>query len=223
MTSFVQELKRLSVASRRDQPTPADFELTLRRFNLAISSLKPHTKHPITRGDLLAEFFNPLDPDQEPFASLPMLGGELSGQPEKDAKQYIPKSFPDFPSTHTYKYTPEADRDSRDPKRMREEAAKSAQQGEDALRAFLDTSKSQQQKKARNLAERDKIRKERHGLWETAMQQLLQSKDRGWDTDQADITRQSMIVNAEMAYERREVPRTAKKISGANESILSKG
>lgn len=41
-------------------------------------------------------------------ADLPILGDELDGAPDKDAKNYIPNSFPSFPSIHTFKHTPES-------------------------------------------------------------------------------------------------------------------
>ena len=223
MTRFIGEIKRLSLNARREHPTAADYEQTLRRFNVPISSLKPHLRHPIPKNDLLVEYFDPVASQDAPLVPLPTLSEELSSRPEKEAKPYIPKAFPEFPSTHTYKYTPKADRESRDPTKVREEAAKSAKQGEDALRGFLVAAKSQQQKKVRSSAERDKKRKERHGLWEAAMQQLLPSNERGKQLTQLEIADHSMIVNAELPYQRREISRAGKNIPGAGEMATSKG
>jgi transcription initiation factor TFIID subunit 8 len=55
---------------------------------------------------------------------LPLRGRELSGQPDKDMKDYILTLFPDFLSKHTYKFTPQEDTSTRDAKKMHEEAAR---------------------------------------------------------------------------------------------------
>lgn len=84
-----------------------DFEQGLKRFNLTTTSLKPHKKPPIPKSKRLPSW-EPL-PITDPIErDLPVLGDELDGAPEKETKQYIPGSFPSFPSIHTYKYTPES-------------------------------------------------------------------------------------------------------------------
>jgi hypothetical protein len=84
-----------------------DFEAGLKRFNLTTTSLKPHKKPPIPKSRRLPSW-EPL-PTTDPIErDLPVLGSELDGEPDKAMKQYIPGSFPSFPSIHTYKYTPES-------------------------------------------------------------------------------------------------------------------
>lgn len=100
-------MKAYTNAARRSYPVPRDFELSLKRFNLTTTSLKPHKKPPIPRSKRLPSW-EPL-PVEDPIGTdLPILGSELDGAPDKAAKQYIPGSFPAFPSIHTYKYTPES-------------------------------------------------------------------------------------------------------------------
>lgn len=106
MSSLARDVQSFANASRRTFPIPTDFETSLGRFNLTPSSLKPHLKPPVPRAKREPTWVA-LVAKEEAFVSLPVLGDDLSGTPEKEAKQYIPKAFPSFPSTHTYKYTPE--------------------------------------------------------------------------------------------------------------------
>lgn len=100
-------MRSFTNAARRSHPVPRDWEETLKRFNLNTSLLKPHRKPPIPRSKRLPSW-EPL-PDTEPIdKDLPILSSELDGAADKAAKQFIPSSFPAFPSIHTYKCTPES-------------------------------------------------------------------------------------------------------------------
>ncbi|GAB1319735.1 Transcription initiation factor TFIID subunit 8 [Madurella fahalii] len=107
ITALVEDVRTFTNAARRSHPVPRDFEQTLKRFNLNTSLLRPHRKPPIPKSKRLPSWerlpvVDPIDRD------LPILGAELDGAPDKAAKQFIPSSFPAFPSIHTYKYTPES-------------------------------------------------------------------------------------------------------------------
>lgn len=147
------------------------------------------------------------------FKPLPLLGSELSGQADKDAKPYIPSSFPDFPSKHTYKFTPQDDTRSRDSKKIREEAALNAQQGEDALRRLVRASKMRKQKEAKTLVERDNQGKERFRLWESTMKRFMGGNSKDAATGQVEIADHSMIVNGDAAFSRKDVSRTAQRLA----------
>ncbi|EPE06638.1 bromodomain associated protein [Ophiostoma piceae UAMH 11346] len=116
--SMAEDIARFTLAGRRSQPIPLDFEATLPRFNIGTGALRPHLKNPIPRSKLTPELRHL---QQCPAATaiiktgtkgsvdggdLPLLSQELSGRPEKEAKSYIPTGFPDFPSIHTYRHTP---------------------------------------------------------------------------------------------------------------------
>lgn len=211
MESIIEETKRLAVASRREQPNPADFEHMLRRYSLPISSLKPHLKNP-TSADPIPIFVRTTETgDVSDFKPLPLLGAELSGQADKDAKSYIPASFPDFPSRHTYKFTPQDDSRTRDSQKIREEAALNAQQGEDALRRLVRASKMRKQKEAKTLVERDNQGKERFRLWESTMKRFMGGKTQNNTTGQVEIADHSMIVNGDAAFSRKDVSRVGQR------------
>ncbi|KAK4175003.1 WD40-repeat-containing domain protein [Triangularia setosa] len=104
--SLFETVKINANAARRSQPIPRDFERALKYFNLTTTALEPHKKNPIPRSRRIPTY----DPIPEPdhiFVDMPVLGAELDGARDKESKLYIPKSFPAFPSIHTYRYTPE--------------------------------------------------------------------------------------------------------------------
>ncbi|PHH71679.1 hypothetical protein CDD82_6377 [Ophiocordyceps australis] len=215
---MVRELKAFSLNSRREHPTPVDFGLTLNYFNLSTRTLRPHLKNPIPRDQLAPRFVDvPLPAAaREAMAVLPLLTPLLSGKAEKEALEYLPSFLPDFPSRHTYRSTPSEDTSARDSKKIREEAARTAQQGEDALRRLVRASKVRKRKEVKSLVERDSQGRERFRLWESCMRRFTsdcggrgESGDRG--AKNVEITEQSMIVNAQAKFSRKEVPRQSKR------------
>ncbi|KAM0451472.1 hypothetical protein ACHAPV_005456 [Trichoderma viride] len=210
LSSIIEEVKRFAISSRREAPIPSDFELMLRHHNLTISSLKPHIKGRLSNQDMTNRSENLITID-DTFNSLPLLGEELSGQPDKESKAFIPASFPGFPSTHTYRFTPQEDRRTRDSKQIREDAAKSAQLGEDALRRLVRASKMRKQKEVKSLVERDSQGKERFRLWESTMKRFMGGDRFREHADKVEIADHSMLVNADAKFSRREISRLGKK------------
>ncbi|KFA47193.1 hypothetical protein S40293_06717 [Stachybotrys chartarum IBT 40293] len=212
LETLLQETTRIALAARRERPIPTDFEATMRRFNLPMSSLKPHLKHPIPQQEVTPTYAPFVPSDQDAYITLPLLSEDLSGQPDKESKDYIPSSFPDFPSRHTYRFTPQENTNLRDSKKIREDAAKSAKQGEEALRRLVRASKMRKQKEAKTLVESDTHGRERFRLWEAMMKRLM-TKDglsEHADPDQ-DVADHSMIVNSEAMFARKEVSRFGKR------------
>lgn len=110
LTSIIKDMQSRANASRRSQATPPDFEATLKRFNIPTGTLRPHVRNPIRTERLAPAYADPLtmldEADRMAPRDLPLIGADLSGGPDKDAKPWIPASFPDFPSIHTFKATP---------------------------------------------------------------------------------------------------------------------
>ncbi len=210
---MVGEIKWFAAASRRDHPIPMDFERMLRRHNISAASLKPHLRHPLQNHVHQPPYSETITADGEPFTTLPILGSELSGQPDKDMKLYIPHSFPSFPSKHTYKFTAQEDVNLRDSKKIREQAARTAQQGEDALRRLVRASKMRKQKEVKSLVEKDGHGKERFRLWELTMKRFMAIDGGSEHPGQVEIADHSMIVNGDASFSRKENTRLGKRVS----------
>lgn len=212
-TGFVEHLKRTANAARRDNPTPADFETILQRYNIPTSSLKPHLKNPVSKKKLVPKTYNPFTEDlgaiQSTKASM-FLGPELDGNQEKESKEWIPSSFPSFPSKHSYRFTP-VEAPVRDLKKKRAEAASEARKGEEALRRIDRAAKISRQKELKELANRNPLSRQRHEALEEMMKEFIpkagSSKSGGGMLEIAD---HSMIVNAGAKYLRQEVPKASR-------------
>lgn len=183
----------------------------LGRHNVPVASLKQHMRLPVPKKALVPLYKPVPQASEDILAVLPLLGPELSGKADKDTKPYIPTTFPDFPSKHTYKFTPQEDVNNRDSKSVREQVARTAQQGEDALRRLVRASKIRKQKEVKSIVERDRHGKERFRLWEMSMKQFMGAEIRGESTDQLEIADHSMIVNSDTARHRKELARLGKR------------
>lgn len=195
--------------ARRSQPTPLDFKYALAEFDLPIASLEPHLHPPISKEKFLIQL-EPSPAEEPPAAPellASLLGSELSGEPEKIAKTYIPNRFPSFPSKHTYKWTEKESARETDPRKIREEAAKAARQGEEALRRLTKVAKAGKEKDVKNAASKDPKSKERYQLWEKTMEDLLKSQGlntKGKNASEEDD--RGLIVNSERIFYRKGAP-----------------
>jgi transcription initiation factor TFIID subunit 8 len=203
---FLSKVTSSMLNARRSQPTPVDFKYALAEFNLPITSIEPHLSPPIPASKLHIQ----LDalPAEELTADcgLPLLGEELSGQPDKQQKAYIPKRFPSFPSKHTYKWTEKESARETDPRKIREEAAKVARQGEEALRRLTKMGKAGKERDVKKAASKDPRSKARHGMWEKAVDDLMVNTQDSASRAAGERDDRSMVVNADRPYLRKGAP-----------------
>ncbi|KAM3082656.1 hypothetical protein ACMFMF_002311 [Clarireedia jacksonii] len=203
MCAEVDTFTASMLIARRSAPIPYDFEYALHRFSLPLASLEPHLRPPITTPKLKLEQEEAPPEDTKTKNIVKILGPELDGEEDKKTKSYIPKGFPAFPSKHTYKWTAKEPDRMTDPRKIREEAAKNARMGEEALRRLVKVSKAGKEKDMKKTANRDPRSKERHELWERTMRSLAGDKGvNGKDS----LDDRSMVVNAEKQYFRKGAP-----------------
>lgn len=214
MATFTEHIKRLAESARREQPVPTDFDHMLRKHNVPLTSLKPHLKNPVDRKKLEPTYYDPLPitPQTDYFrpTSTQWLGEELDGNAEKNDKPWIPAGLPDFPSKHTYKFTPK-ETVAVDPAQKRTEALAAAQKGEKALRTINRATKMSQQKELKDLAQRNAMSKGRYNAWEGMMKSMM--SDRGGSSrDRQELADYSVTVDSSVRFRRREVPRVSNRL-----------
>ncbi|KAK6583140.1 hypothetical protein PZA11_004216 [Diplocarpon coronariae] len=205
---FLSKVTSSMLNARRSQPTPLDFTYALAEFQLPISSIEAHLKPPIPVSKLLIVL------ESQPEVELPtatastdnLLGADLSGESDKNTKPYIPRRFPPFPSKHTYKWTEKESSRETNPRRIREEAAKAARQGEEALRRLTKVAKAGKEKDVKNAASKDPKSKERHEMWEKAMETLSSNKPDITIKGGVEENDRGLIVNAARTYNRKGAP-----------------
>lgn len=127
------------LSSRRIKPIPQDFDHALKWNSLTPDDLLPYitplSVDPNSEYKSIPTLLpSPPPEDEDLFAPLPILGPELSGEDDRARRAYIPKHFPQFPSKHTYRYTPVFTEREQDPRKIRERATEEGRYGEEALR-----------------------------------------------------------------------------------------
>ncbi|KAK8068997.1 hypothetical protein PG994_005613 [Apiospora phragmitis] len=225
LTSFIGDLKLYAEASRRHDPTPADFEKVLRGHNLGMSYLQPHLVNPVLKKKkdrLNAQFYDPTPTSKETdyfkIRSTEFLGPELNGDEERQEKRWIPQTLPSFPPKHTYRYT-EAEPTVPDPEKKRTQAAIEARKSEEALRVMERASKQSIHKDIAEKARRHKFSRERHENWEALMKAVLPGSGTGTGTQE--VADHSIVVDYNASFMRREVPKVSSR--GPLDTLTSRG
>jgi transcription initiation factor TFIID subunit 8 len=195
--------------ARRAEPTPLDFKYALSRFDLPLASMEPHLKPPIPKAKVDIQLELEQVEEQKSNSQSILLGNDLSGEPDRLSRPYIPIRFPSFPSKHTYKWTEIESARETDPRKIREEATKAARQGEEALRRLNKFSRAGNERDIKRAAQRDPKSKERHELWEQMMTDLQAGRSQPPNGKPMTDEDHSLIVNSERRYFRKSV--TAKK------------
>lgn len=206
--------------ARRADPTPLDFNYALSQFNLPIASMEPHLKPPIPKTKLDVKLEIEEEEEQKPTSQSILLGKELSGEPDRLSRPYIPTRFPCFPSKHTYKWTEIESARETDPRKIREEATEAARQGEEALRRLNKVSRAGNERDIKRVAQKDPKSKERHELWEHMMKDVLASKSKAPNGKAAADEDHGLIVNSERRYFRKGVAAKKKVVPPAEANPL---
>jgi transcription initiation factor TFIID subunit 8 len=160
---FLDTVRSSMIMSSRTTPTPHDFVIALRQFEISPSDLEAHLSLPP-----LPSITQPLIPidsasDVQPAKLDTVLGPDLiisSSSTEEprtlqaEAMQQrfsriVPKHFPELPSLHTWQSTPvwasdrgaKLDQAQADARKVREQATKEGVMAEQALRRLLTASK----------------------------------------------------------------------------------
>jgi transcription initiation factor TFIID subunit 8 len=129
---------------------------------------------------LLQPHFQPPAPAEVPPPDTDsLLGPELSGKADKEARAYIPKHFPPFPSKHTYKATPVFTKRENDPRKIREKATEEGILAEQSLRKLMAAQKAGIQQQNAGKRKRSRRMKESDKLWQDAMAGLVGDEKRG--------------------------------------------
>lgn len=136
MAHYLADVRQSMLSCRRTQAIPQDFLQALHTHQLSLRSLLPHLDPPVeperSQFPLHAEAAQ--DNDEQ---HLRFLGPLLNADPNENLRAYVPKHFPELPSKHTYKSTPEYAEHEQDPRKVREKATEEGRLGEEALRRLV--------------------------------------------------------------------------------------
>lgn len=181
MSNFTDQIRKSMSSARRTAMLPHDYIYALDSVGITGSGvLEQHLDTGDVPPTLLQPSFappeaaDPMPPDLEG-----MLGPELSGRADKEARKYIPEHFPAFPPKHTYKATPVFAQREINPHAIREKAAKEGIEAEKSLRKLMEKKKEGERirRAAREQPRRSLIAVKREELWKTALKEALEEED----------------------------------------------
>ncbi|UPX12912.1 uncharacterized protein EKO05_0003445 [Ascochyta rabiei] len=178
MTKFLANVRMSMTSARRTETVAHDWIYALANAGLhGSAALEPHfDTGEIPPSILQPQFEPPAPPEPQPISTDALLGPELSGRTDKEARAYIPKHFPPFPSKNTYKATPVFTKRENDPRKIREKATEEGILAEQSLRKLMAAQKAGIQKQTAGKRKRSKRMKESDRLWQEAMTDLLKEE-----------------------------------------------
>jgi transcription initiation factor TFIID subunit 8 len=175
MRNFTSQVRKSMSSARRTETTPHDWVYALASVGLSGSScLEPHLDTGDVPPEILQPTFAPPEPTEPPLPDLEgMLGPELSGKADKEARKYIPAHFPPFPPKHAWMSTPVFTKRENDPRKIREKATEEGILAEQSLRKLMAAQKAGIQGNKARKQRRSKRMKDSDKLWKEAMTELL--------------------------------------------------
>ncbi|KAK0517363.1 hypothetical protein JMJ35_000518 [Cladonia borealis] len=187
MAHYLADVRQSMHACRRTQPLPQDFLQALHTHQLSLRSLLPHLDPPVPPSQ--SQFFLESEPkDNDEQQQLKFLGPLLNGTQEQNAKKFVPKHFPDLPSTHTYKATPEFPEREQDPRKVRERATEEGRLGEEALRRLVGAGSRHPAHVLQQRRGNQSLRAKRAQIWMETMQAVEAPASNAMDTDDGIFT-----------------------------------
>ena len=182
MAHYLADVRQSMLSCRRTQAIPQDFLQSLHTHQLSLRSLLLHLDPPV---DPLRTQF-PLHPEAKQDSDeqhLRFLGPLLNAGPDDKLRTYVPKHFPELPSKHTYKATPEYPKHEQDPRKVREKATEEGRLGEEALRRLVGAGAGKAAQEPQQDRNPRSARTTSDQLWMETMQAVTQEAPDGMDFD----------------------------------------
>ena len=182
MAHYLADVRQSMLSCRRTQAVPQDFLQSLHTHQLSLRSLLPHLDPPVSPSR--SQF--PLQTNiaqENGEQQLRFLGPLLNADPDEKLRAYIPKHFPELPSKHTYKATPQYPEHEQDPRKVREKATEEGRLGEEALRRLVGAGAGKSAQEARQGQKSQSARAARDQVWMETMKAVTQEAPDGMDFD----------------------------------------
>ena len=182
MAHYLADVRQSMLSCRRTQPIPQDFLQSLHTHQLSLRSLLLHLDPPVSpsRTQFPLQTDIAQDSDEQ---HLRLLGPLLNEDPNEKLRAYIPRHFPELPSKHTYKATPEFPEHEQDPRKVREKATEEGRLGEEALRRLVGAGAGKSAQESPQGRKAQSARAVRDQLWMETMQAVTQDIPNGIDVD----------------------------------------
>lgn len=184
MAHYLADVRQSMLSCRRTQAIPQDFLQSLHTHQLSLRSLLVHLDPPVSpsRTQFPLQTDTAQDSDEQ---HLRFLGPLLNADPNEKLRTYVPRHFPELPSKHTYKATPQYPEHEQDPRKIREKAREEGRLGEEALRRLVSAGAGKSAQDSRHGRKAQSARAARDQLWMETMQAVTQDAPDGMDFDVA--------------------------------------
>ncbi len=182
MAHYLADVRQSMLSCRRTQAIPQDFLQALHTHQLSLRSLLPHLDPPVNPSR--TQFPLQIETAQEDREQhLRFLGPLLNADPNEKLRAYVPNHFPQLPSKHTYKSTPEYAEHEQDPRKVREKATEEGRLGEEALRRLVGAGADKSPQESRQGRKTLSARVMRDQVWMETMQAVTQETPDSMDFD----------------------------------------